>query len=124
MSWHWFGPVGGPPARPGPAGAAAGGAPAGGGVVGGGVVGGGVAAAAAGGVPAPPVRPSIAAVRRGGGASPWKMRGLVTMAAAAGLASGTFTTSMRKRDVSGSPYAPSLQPGSSWSDRTADEPEM
>src|SRR5690349_8386970 len=118
MSWHWFGPVfsrGPRPPRPAPAAgsAPAGGvAPVGGGVapVAGGAVTGGVAPVAGGGVapvaggvaPAAPAPPRPGSTRRGGGASPWKIRGELTIAAFCGAASGTLITSRRKRAPSGS----------------------
>src|SRR5262245_13798995 len=133
MSWHWFGPVGGPPrppARPPPGAAApAGAAPPAGGVA---AAGGGatvgfaevpVAAAAAPGVVGAAPPPRGGSTRRGAGARPPKMRAYSPTAAFSGFLSGTFTTSTRNRAESAS-VPLSMQPGSSSAERTPAEPEM
>ena len=60
----------------------------------------------------------------GGASRPSKMRGDDTMAAAAGLASGTWITSIRKRaELGSSSGSAETQPGSSSAGRTGAEPE-
>ena len=54
-----------------------------------------------------------------------KMRGELTIAACSGCASGTLMTSMRKSAELGSSFGSALeQPGSSFGERTREEPEM
>ena len=60
---------------------------------------------------------------RGGTGRPLKMRGELTIAACAGVASGTLITSSRKRAVFGSSIPPSAHPGSSSAGRTRAVPE-
>ena len=67
------------------------------------------------------------------GVSPWrrgavrslKIRGELTMAACSGWASGTLMTSIRNSAELGSfEGIPLVHPGSSFDDRTREEPEM
>ena len=114
MSWHWFGPVGGPCGpRPRPPPGAAAPAPAAAGAPAGGAP---AAAAPAGGAPAAPAAPGAAAAPGapprpltasrsgllGATGSLLKMRGELTIAAVCGALSGTLITSRRKRAVFGS----------------------